>query len=237
RAMPPLALQRAPAKSKWYAAAGCILGLVMFASSPARAGDGDDTAPDVKFLQNLLQGLGLERPDMAGNGIEYQERSPLVIPPDRSLPPPETASAKPNPNWPVDPEIKRAKARKAARLARGMSDTAEMEREANPLRPDELDKGPRVNSPRDAGAMSPEESAKPFKPSQLGYKGGIFGSLFGKNESEQAATFTGEPPRTSLTEPPPGYQTPSPNQPYAAGKEVNRPKAYDFKYKHGTEEY
>ncbi|HEX5508207.1 MAG TPA: hypothetical protein VFX37_06860, partial [Pseudolabrys sp.] len=173
-----------------------------------------------------------------GDGINYHERSPLVVPPDRSLPPPEAASAVPNPNWPVDPEIKRAKALKAARLAKGMSDTDEIEHEANPLRPAELEKGRRVNSPRDAGAMSPEDSAKPFKPSDLGYKGGIFGSLFGKkNESEQGASFTGEPPRASLTDPPPGYQTPSPNEPYALGKEVSKPKAYDFKYKHGTEEY
>ena len=65
----------------------------------------------------------------------------------------------------------------------------------------------------------------------------FFGSLFGKNESEQGARFTGEPPRKSLTEPPPGYQTPSPNQPYALGKEISRPKAYDYKTQHGTEEY
>jgi hypothetical protein len=34
---------------------------------------------------------------------------------------------------------------------------------------------------------------------------------------QEKATFTGEPTRGSLTQPPPGYQTPSPNQPYAAG--------------------
>ncbi len=235
--MPVFALRRVTARVRLHAI-GCALGVAaVMAWSPARAGDGGDTAPDVKFLQNLLEGLGLQRPDVGNNGINYQERSPLVVPPDRSLPPPETASATVNPNWPIDPEVKRAKALKAARQAKGMSDTAEMEHEANPLRPDELEKGRRVNSPRDAGAMSPEDSAKPFKPSELGYKGGIFGSLFGKGESEQGARFTGEPPRTSLTEPPPGYQTPSPNQPYALGKEISRPKAYDYKTQHGTEEY
>jgi len=30
--------------------------------------------------------------------------------------------------------------------------------------------------------------------------------------------FTGEPKRTDLTAPPPGYQTPSPDQPYGPGK-------------------
>jgi hypothetical protein len=33
------------------------------------------------------------------------------------------------------------------------------------------------------------------------------------------ATFTGEPARSSLTMPPPGYQTPASNQPYQAGEE------------------
>ena len=37
----------------------------------------------------------------------------------------------------------------------------------------------------------------------------------------ETATFTGEPPRSSLTEPPPGYQTPSSAAPYAAGDERN----------------
>jgi hypothetical protein len=35
---------------------------------------------------------------------------------------------------------------------------------------------------------------------------------------DEAVTFTGEPRRESLTEPPPGYQTPSPSQPYRSGK-------------------
>jgi hypothetical protein len=33
-------------------------------------------------------------------------------------------------------------------------------------------------------------------------------------KKEEYGTFTGEPPRASLTDPPPGYQTPSPDQPY-----------------------
>ena len=41
--------------------------------------------------------------------------------------------------------------------------------------------------------------------------------MFGKDEPE-VKSFTAEPPRTALTEPPPGYQTPSPDQPYGVGK-------------------
>lgn len=241
--MPVFALRRAAEKStirvaKFRMALGCLLAvLAVLAWTPARAGDdGDDTAPDVKFLRNILQDIGLQRADTNSNGINYHERSPLVIPPSRTLPPPATATADTNPNWPVDPEVKRAKALKAARRARGMSDTNEMERQARALPPDELDRGPRVNSARDAGAMSPEDSARAFSPSQLGYKGGLWNSVFGKGD-EKPAQFVGEPPRASLTDPPAGYQTPSPNEPYALGKEVDRPKAFDYYTDRGTGNY
>jgi len=40
----------------------------------------------------------------------------------------------------------------------------------------------------------------------------------------EAGEFTGEPPRTDLTAPPPGYQTPSPAQPYGVGSTKERAK-------------
>jgi hypothetical protein len=40
--------------------------------------------------------------------------------------------------------------------------------------------------------------------------------LLNPNKSEYG-TFTGEPTRTSLTDPPPGYLTPSADQPYGVG--------------------
>ena len=43
----------------------------------------------------------------AAAGIDYRERSPLVIPPTLDLPPPEAADAAArNPAWPRDPERK-----------------------------------------------------------------------------------------------------------------------------------
>ena len=36
---------------------------------------------------------------------------------------------------------------------------------------------------------------------------------------EEYATFAGEPSREDLTDPPPGYLTPSPDQPYGIGPE------------------
>ena len=51
--------------------------------------------------------------------------------------------------------------------------------------------------------------------------------MFSSNKKEEQAKFTGEPPRTSLTEPPVGYQTPSPAQPYGLAKGAAPPKAYN----------
>ena len=57
-----------------------------------------------------------------------------------------------------------------------------------------------------------------MKPSELGSKG-LFGSLFsgGFGNKTETAEFSGEPVRESLTAPPAGYQTPSPNHPYGVG--------------------
>ena len=52
--------------------------------------EADDTF-DTKFMRNFLTNMGLRQ----GNepGIDYHERSPLVVPPTHDLPPPESASS------------------------------------------------------------------------------------------------------------------------------------------------
>lgn len=64
-----------------------------------------------------------------------------------------------------------------------------------------------------------EGSAAPSTNAELGSKGlkGMLGGLWAPKEEYTA--FTGEPARSSLTEPPPGYRTPSPAQPYGVGRE------------------
>jgi hypothetical protein len=58
--------------------------------------------------------------------------------------------------------------------------------------------------------------------------------MFGKSKDDDAAAkFIAEPPRVSLTDPPAGYQTPSPNQPYGNTKEIYTPKAADPYVDHG----
>ena len=79
----------------------------------------------------------------------------------------------------------------------------------------------------DDGYQSPASGfGSQLLPSELGYKGNLFGTMFG-SKPDETAKFTGEPPRTSLTEPPPGYQTPSPDQPYGLAKGTAKPNTYD----------
>src|SRR5688572_24974302 len=79
-------------------------------TSPAFADDDDDKwdTIDNKILRGILSGLGLKR-DGEG-GIDYHERSPLVVPPSRELPPPQSAATvTTDPAWPKDPDLARKK--------------------------------------------------------------------------------------------------------------------------------
>jgi hypothetical protein len=217
------------------AALGGVLGATLLATgTPARAAD--DVPIDRKIFRGILEGIGLRQDGSAG--ITYEERAPLVIPPSRVLPPPEKSDAAlaKNPAWPKDPDVARRKVEAKQERNRNISD--EREHEQNPLRPDELTPGPRPKSQQartdDGYQSSPYGSSNPLSPSQLGSKGNFFGSLFGKKNNDEVTNFTKEPPRTALTEPPPGYQTPSPDQPYGLSKATTAPKPTNYLEEHGT---
>jgi hypothetical protein len=183
-------------------AATCgLLGTVLIvAGAPgARAADDDEPGFDQKIIQNVMQAIGLR----GGADIDYRERSPLVLPPQINLPQPQADAAARAPNWPVDAEAKRRKQQVNRRFDE-VNDT-------RPLRPSELNVGQPQRS-RSTATSQDHPDSRPMGPAELGYKGGLFGSLFGSKT--EAATFTNEPQRSSLTEPPVGYQTPSPTQPY-----------------------
>jgi hypothetical protein len=211
------------------AAFGLALGAAgLLLSAPARAAD-DDVSIDQKFMRSIMDGLGLKRDGEAI--INYRERAPLVLPPSRDLPPPERSDAvTANPAWPKDPDVARRKAEAAMERDRNISDERELEQ--NPLRPDQLTPGGRANNKKkqaqtDNGYDAPASGlGSQLLPSQLGAStSSVFGAMFG-SKKEETAKFTGEPPRASLTDPPPGYQTPSPDQPYGFGKSV-APKPTD----------
>ncbi len=197
------------------------IGLVMSAGV-ARAQEDEDE--DKSFEDKLIEGImaGIGGTNMDNRGIDYRERSPLVVPPRIDLPPPAAASADVKaPNWPKDPDEAR---RKAAIAARKKSKPDPIQA-ARPLMPDELNAGRTAAPVRTSNEpIEPGVSNNPvLSPSQLGFDG-RFSSLFGGNKSE-TAPFKGEPTRDTLTMPPAGYQTPSPNFSYGTGpkESLNKP--------------
>jgi hypothetical protein len=219
KAMRPL---RLTTKSCMSAGIGIALGISLLAvSAPARAADDEDVPLDTKVINTIMESLGLKSAD--DSGIDYQERPPLVLPSNDQLPPPvKSDAAANNPAWPKDPDVARVKLEK--KHGRGMT-SDEVRRESYPLSPSELTPGakyaPRTRNPSLPDAAGADGTQ--MMPSQLGYTGGLFKKMFGKDDEENAK-FTGEPPRASLTQPPPGYQTPSPDQPYGNAK-AGPPKA------------
>ena len=190
------------------------IGLIMTAGV-ARAQEADDE--DLSFEDKLIKGFmtGLGGTNMDNRGIEYRERSPLVVPPKLDLPPPDAGAAAVNvPNWPKDPDV-------AARKAASKKSKPNALEEARALSPAELaTKRPKSNANSDTTRPGDPEKNIVLSPKQLGYEGGLFKNLFGGPSSDKAP-FTGEPTRESLTQPPSGYQTPSPNYAYGTGpKEV-----------------
>ena len=186
-----------------------------FHAVPALAGDDDDDEPSIeqKVIRGIMHGIGAV--DGTEKGIDYRERSPLVVPPKLNLPPPETtASTTPKANWPKDPDVEER--RKARRVQNNRDKSKEW---GQVLRPDELNVGTAraksaTNWPKPGDDSYGYGTGAVLSPSQLGFKG--FGNIFGGDKPE-TASFPGEPPRESLTQPPSGYQTPSPNYAYGVG--------------------
>jgi hypothetical protein len=206
---------------------------LLFASNAARAGDDEDEPTfEEKIITGIMRGLG--GINMDNSGIDYRERSPLVVPPKLDLPPPASSSAEVKvPNWPKDPDEARRKAIIAARKKDAHKDAVQASRDASRiLTPDELNKGRTAagTSGGTAGSDSATPGGDPGKsailsPSQLGYSGGLSG-LFKGNKTE-IAPFKGEPTRETLTMPPPGYQTPSSNFAYGTGPKESLNKEYN----------
>jgi hypothetical protein len=199
------------------------IGLVMSASAARAEDDEDDSTFEEKIIKGIMTGIG--GTNMENTGIEYRERSPLVIPPRTDLPPPAlTATEAAAPNWPKDPDVKRRKETRAARK----NDNKDPREASRVLTPSELAVGKTAPAKRQAETNMPGDpgSNAILSPSALGYEGGLKG-LFGGNKTE-TTPFKGEPTRDTLTMPPSGYQTPSPNYAYGTGpKETLVNKVYN----------
>jgi len=199
-----------PVRAFMARAAGgvALLTLIVCASGAARAGD-DDVSASPSIYDRLLQVIGVG----GGQDIQYGERSPLVVPPTQDLPLPQANAPPAVANWPQDPDITRRKQAKQKEQRRPQKDY--VIESSRPLRPDELRSS---GAPAGGGGTTASnDGAEVPRP-----KKSIFGfSFFNK---EEYATFTGEPARASLTDPPPGYQTPSPDQPYGIGPDQKKYK-------------
>jgi hypothetical protein len=213
------------ARALRIAAVGLGVGLLM-ASGAARAQD-DEEDDDKTFEEKVIEGImhGIGATNMENRGIDYRERSPLVVPPKLDLPPPAAATeAKAPPNWPKDPDEARRKAAIAARKKEKKDPIGD----ARPLSPDELNsvRTRPTKSAESSDSLKPgDTNARPLSPSELGFEG-RFSDLFGSSKPE-TKQFKGEPTRDSLVQPPAGYQTPSPNFAYGTGPKESLNKPYD----------
>src|SRR5277367_5971524 len=100
----------------------------------ARAQDGG--GPSV--INSIMNALGFKSANDTYGGIDYNERSPLVVPPTRNLPPPASDNTPPAPNWPKDADVERQKQAKKDDTPRYQKDN--VIESARVLRPDELDR-------------------------------------------------------------------------------------------------
>jgi hypothetical protein len=188
------------------------LALLALCGSTAVALADDTLSSGSSFYDEMLQIIGVN----GGNNIDYSERSPLVVPPTRDLPPPAADAAPAVPNWPKDPDIRRRAQARATEKPKPHPDY--VIDSSRPLRPDELNVAGTATTGAANGPHSADYPEQDYQPP----KKNIFSfDLFNRNKSEYG-TFTGEPTRTSLTDPPPGYLTPSPDQPYGVGPEQRK---------------
>jgi hypothetical protein len=185
----------------------CVLSVALCLTlSSAFAADDTDAPkpPPDRTLRNLISNalggkIGVDSETdgddkKSSKEIDYRERSPLVVPRSLDLPPPESGGTADPANWPRDPG-----ARKAA------ADPKKTKRAA-------VTQQPGTSELPDNGS-----SAIRFTPSQLGFNSGSnWLDMFNSNPTE-VGQFKGEPNRESLTQPPAGYQVPSPDYAYGIG--------------------
>jgi hypothetical protein len=177
---------------RMHAALCAAFGLAVLVGSVGAAGAEDD-ADNAKgnWVRNLYRKLNARAGQPISNG-EY-ERPPLVVPPTRELAPPGTPSTlQRSASWPVDRD-------EARRKAGGTTVRAER-------RPVQVANQGAIETPAVADQAKPvvSESSTASK---------FWNRFLGRRDAEMGV-FSAEPPRVSLVDPPQGYRTPSPAEPY-----------------------
>jgi hypothetical protein len=209
------------------------LGLAVTAGT-ARAEDNDGRTMSEKIsdgFYGMIRGTNMDN-----RGIDYRERSPLVVPPTLDLPPPSASSgdAQQIANWPKDPDERTRKAVIAAKK-KNAPPVSRVQAAANGGQPQAINIAPPVEeaaapgttrpayaSDRNGTALTDPVYDKPGDlftggASDLADKLGV-GDLFGGSKKSAMYEPGTEPAREALTQPPIGYQTPSAGYAYGETK-------------------
>jgi hypothetical protein len=168
--------------------------------TPAKAADDGQESFFSSVWGMIGGGIGVApRSDPA---IDYHERAPLVLPPKMDLPPPAATAAQRDKSWPQDPDVL------AARKAQEEAKAPHLQHQLDP--PETIEQSrqrsataydPAANQP--TGDCLEERTCDPTT---------FWNSLKNtkKGDTAQLQLIPGrEPPREYLTQPPPGYMSPT----------------------------
>lgn len=198
-------MTRHPTASRLFRGARDLSALALAAVLLSSAAPHPAAAQGASVTEGLLTTFGLVAPTPPD--IDYRERAPLVVPQTTDiLPPPRSDDdLAANPAWPKDADEERRKREAEAEKGLGAAFF-----EGRQLTPAELAKGQSNAKVGGSGFGGTRRNAdNKLSPNQLEFKG--WGSL---TAGEKPIVFDGEPERSALVQPPPGYQTPAPNAPY-----------------------
>jgi hypothetical protein len=209
---------------------------LIMATGMARAEDDGRTMSEK--ISDGFYGV-IRNTNMDNRGIDYRERSPLVVPPTLDLPPPSSAAADGQiANWPKDPDERSRKAVIAAKK-KNAPPVARVQVNATggAAQAQAINIAPPIDAQPDAAAGTARPSyandrngtarVDPIydKSGDL-FTGGAsdlvndvgLGNLFGTSGKTMPVEPGTEPSRQALTQPPPGYQTPSATYAYGERK-------------------
>jgi hypothetical protein len=144
-------------------------------SAPAHAGDLMDA------ISNLIGGNKVDED-------QYQERSPLVVPPAKTLPKPKQKAETTDPAWPKDPDV--IKKQKAKKGEDGLEQGEFFAKLLGPMTES-------ANAQQGAPALPPSDPSKPLTPQEMSKSNEIMKQVAAQNNALADASG----PR-ALTSPP-----------------------------------
>lgn len=178
------------------------------------------------IVRDFMADIGMMPPTQ--KPIDYRERAPLAIPKSLDLPKPEAPNAATaGVAWPKDPDETRLRAAEK-KVQPGETNWNEpvqigQYRIAVPLSPTELRRervaAQEITNSGGETATESTYSAHRLTPEEL--KRGV-------KKADVTASIA-EPPRHSLTDPPPGYRVPAADAPWASGKDINTHKQETYR--------